>query len=1044
MQDKRLRGGAMDFMSNIVLSNIIYMAAIIAAFNALFFRLKVKIDSIIYANIFLMFITIVEPAPSDILFISLIIFALKDKIISFDKLEKHKVSLCLLAGYIFISILSVFNMLNFRVGVIFFAITLYLIFYSAIIYFCSSEDNYRFIQLAYIFGTTISAILGILGYLGVFSEYLSYDIFRVKGLFKDPNVFGPSFIPSILILIGDIKHRNIIKKPSKGGILDKKIFSEFIKKGTFILASLIILNSLGLFLSFSRAAFISFIASIIVLFILNIKAVNLKKLIVSALVLVSIIITAWFGIFNNELKSFIAGRIGIHGYDFGRFEAQLTGVSMAFDYRIGYGPGQYEAAVERKMGVGFSAHSLYTRVLLENGVLGFLMLLSVLFIILAKLYRINKMEKGNETIRSSVMISILIGLLVNSLAVDTLHWRHLWLFFGLSFSLSSKYCLDLNKFIKRLRKSENHFDKGIRINEIGDIEELKKLRPEWDKLLGNDNSCSPFTELDFILSWWSYFKALNRLFVLQILENEETIGFCPLVIKKRGFYEMVRFVGYPQANFMDFVICDGKREPAIKAVADYLIEKRMVFSLSGIPEKSKNIKLFLECLKERNKSYFVRAIGELFIKIDGQDFNEYYNKRFKSHERKEMKRRENKLGELGSLVYGYLDKERIDEIFNIHERRWKKKLDGSRFSDRGVREFYKYLVLKDDLSFKTCVNSLNLNNRVIAFKYGYECKNKYVSHRICHDEYFSLYGPGKLITKERVSECFYRGMDEYNFGTGYSPYKAEWTDSCIRINDICFSGRGFIPWLVYIKCCLFENIKCYLKKADLIVIFKDKVLGKIMYYFSYENLTDIYKKTAIKIKRLGLIGILKSIAKRIREWIFIKEEYTVFYKELDMSQGYNPYTLEINKFNTDDLDELSKFSKRKPEAIIERLYRNQKCFIGKYENKIIYYTWVDFLNIKVENRYEIPLDGKSAYIYDGFTDFKYRNRGISKQCLYYISNYLRDKGYEKCFIAVSKGNIPSIKSIKKAGFVPGYEVRVFKLFKLKRFNIDQIEGEPSK
>lgn len=1036
----------MDFISNIVFSNIIYVAAIIAAFNILLFKLKVKIDSIVYANIFLMFITIIEPAPSDILFISLFIFTLKDKIVSIDKLEKQKLTLCIFSGYILISILSVFNMLNLKAGVIFLAITLYLIFYFLVIYFFSSDNNYRLIQLAYIIGTTISAILGILGYIGVFSDYLSYDLFRTKALFKDPNVFGPSFIPSILILIGDIKLRNIIKKPIKGGILDKKIFTQFIRNETFILAGLIILNLIGLLLSFSRAAFISFIVSIVVLFILNIRRVNFKKLIKAGIVILSVALVVWFGLLGNEWKDFFIGRIGFHRYDFGRLEAQKTGVAMAFDHYIGYGPGQYESAVEREMGVGFSAHSLYTRVLLENGVLGFLMLSTIILVILFKLYKINKNEKGNETIRSSVMISIIIALMVNSLAVDTLHWRHLWLFLGLSLSLSSK-CLCSLKFtslLKFFNKNKNDYlDNEIRIKGIDDIEELEKLRPAWNKILGNDNRCSPFTELDFIVSWWRFFNDKNRLFILQILENEKTIGFCPLMITKIGFYKAVRFIGFLQSNFMDFIIDNEYRKKAIEAVIDYLKDKKMFFYLSGIPENSKNIGFFLEYLKKKNKSYFVRDIEELFIKIDGRDFDKYYNNRFRSHERKEMKRRENKLKELGGFVYRYLDRDRIDEIFSIHERRWKKKLDGSRFSDKRIKEFYKYLALKENLSFKTCINTINLNNRIIAFKYGYECKNKYVSHRICHDDYFSLYGPGKLITKERVRECFYRGMDEYSFGTGYFPYKAEWTDDRVKIKNICFAGSGFIIKLIYIKHCLLERVKSLLKKAHLIVVFKDKVLGGIIYYLSLENLKNLYKKIDIRIREYGIFGIAKSSVKRAMECIFLREKYTVYYKNLEIDGGYIKLNCDciIDEFNIEDIDELSEFTRRSPEEIIGRLYRNHKCFTAKQNSRIVYCAWVNFSNIEVEDiGYKAFLDGKAAYIYDGFTDLKYRNRGISKDGINHILGYLKDNDFNRCYIAVKDENTPSVKSIKKAGFIPEYGLSGFKLSKHKRYTINHAEG----
>ena len=69
--------------------------------------------------------------------------------------------------------------------------------------------------------------------------------------------------------------------------------------------------------------------------------------------------------------------------------------------------------------------------MLENGILAFVFLLFFFLYILQKLFQLHLIDDS----RGSLFISILIGILVNSLVIDTLHWRHFWLFVGLNLSI---------------------------------------------------------------------------------------------------------------------------------------------------------------------------------------------------------------------------------------------------------------------------------------------------------------------------------------------------------------------------------------------------------------------------------------------------------------------------------------------------------------------------------------------------------------------------------------------------------------------------------
>jgi O-antigen ligase len=108
---------------------------------------------------------------------------------------------------------------------------------------------------------------------------------------------------------------------------------------------------------------------------------------------------------------------------------------------LGLGSGQFEYELQQLTGYSLSAHSLYIRTAAEHGIPGFLCLMAAFLIMIAQLLRAHFLKRktdkeirgttGNKLyLAPAVPISVFSGLLVNSLVVDTIHWRHLWFFFG--------------------------------------------------------------------------------------------------------------------------------------------------------------------------------------------------------------------------------------------------------------------------------------------------------------------------------------------------------------------------------------------------------------------------------------------------------------------------------------------------------------------------------------------------------------------------------------------------------------------------------------
>jgi O-antigen ligase len=132
----------------------------------------------------------------------------------------------------------------------------------------------------------------------------------------------------------------------------------------------------------------------------------------------------WTVVATGSLQ-FLEQRARFQSYDTQRFGAQRTGIQLAEHNPLGIGPGQFEVLSP------VSAHSTYIRALAEEGVLGAAVLLGLMLGVLVIATRNAVAGRSTYGIGSTALLASWCGAMANSVFVDTLHWRHLWLIAGL-------------------------------------------------------------------------------------------------------------------------------------------------------------------------------------------------------------------------------------------------------------------------------------------------------------------------------------------------------------------------------------------------------------------------------------------------------------------------------------------------------------------------------------------------------------------------------------------------------------------------------------
>lgn len=293
----------------------------------------------------------------------------------------------------------------------------------------------RGLAIAYIGGSVIAAVLGLLAY---FSEIPGRELFlfgdgpaRVRAWFKDPNVFGAYLVPAVILWWAWVSSRPTASRTwiaVEGGVAG--------------------VLTLGILLSGSRTAWGGLTLGLGLFLLLLVRRIGLRKLlrrgwgpaIGTALALATIV--------HPQVYSLVADRAAlIKPYDYDRIATWRNSVNssiplpsaapsnpwssqdLASFARVlfGYGPGQSEVILQ------YATHNLYLRVLFELGILGAVGL--VIFLLAVGRSLLSKQPFGKGALEGQALLASIAALLAMSLFIDSLHWRHLFVFFGIALAI---------------------------------------------------------------------------------------------------------------------------------------------------------------------------------------------------------------------------------------------------------------------------------------------------------------------------------------------------------------------------------------------------------------------------------------------------------------------------------------------------------------------------------------------------------------------------------------------------------------------------------
>lgn len=280
-----------------------------------------------------------------------------------------------------------------------------------------SEERLSLLRTAYILAAFGAALVGILGYFGVFAPDLMLYAGRVRATFKDPNVFGPFLVLPLLFLIQLVIFRGARLR--------------YLLAGGVILA--------GLFLSFSRGAWAHFVFSALIMVTLMFATAASTRLRARIAALAIGVAAAALGLLALLLSleavttMFEQRAALVQSYDVGsggRFTTQMRAFWHIFDHPFGIGPLQYNRRF------GLDPHNDYLNAFYSAGWIGGIayptLVLTTLYVGLRAVFVPTPWQP-----HLIAVLATYAGVVAEGFIIGTDHWRHYYLLLGLTWGLAA-------------------------------------------------------------------------------------------------------------------------------------------------------------------------------------------------------------------------------------------------------------------------------------------------------------------------------------------------------------------------------------------------------------------------------------------------------------------------------------------------------------------------------------------------------------------------------------------------------------------------------
>src|SRR6185295_11692303 len=306
------------------------------------------------------------------------------------------------------------------------------------------------------------------------------------------------------------------------------------------------------------------------------------------------------------------------------------------------------------------------------------------------------------------------------------------------------------------------------VDAVTDFEGFLGLETVWNRLVDASNAAYPFVRHEWIRAWWECFGAGRELYILVVSANNEPEAIVPLMSCEERLcgvrVRQLQFIWNVYAERFDIIV--GRwPHAAYRATVAHLLDQNKSWDLlllHQLPAGSQSITEIRQLAAERGIGVELqRAADSPYVAITGSWEN--YYKSLDSKHRSNLRNRQKRLGQLGSVSLESVTSEKdlaraLEDGFGLEAAGWKGQAGSAIGCRPEVQRFYTQLARAAAERGSLRISFLTLNGKRIAFAYFLEHGNKLFLLKPGYDPHYASYSPSTLLCDLVLHDAFARQL----------------------------------------------------------------------------------------------------------------------------------------------------------------------------------------------------------------------------------------------------------------------------------------------
>lgn len=382
--------------------------------------------------------------------------------------------------------------------------------------------------------------------------------------------------------------------------------------------------------------------------------------------------------------------------------------------------------------------------------------------------------------------------------------------------------------------SDHPSDKLFSYEIFNDLDQLKILEPEWNRLVAEIPHYFPNMTYDWCVQWYEtnmdYFE---EIMVIGFRDaKHRLIAVVPLYTYKSSILlfkmKIVSLVGGRDPVMTNFICVFEHLPYVITRIKNILYKKNEKWDLAAFRRLnySKCDTVYLgRFLRTKKIPYNVESRYRVPYVILSGTYSDYYAGLSK-HLKKEIKRKQKKLLEIGELNYkvrkGADAISAFEAFLELENQGWKGNAGSSLLKNNRLKSLYEKHLKLHNSEITVIIFELYLQAKLISSSICFKTLDGLYVFKIAYDETYQKSSPGLLLRLKEIEYCFSQNLKIYDFSGVGQKWMTYFTDRGYYVLDIIFYRKtlsALVRFLIYVK---YKN---FLKKHFILItdFFKNKV-----------------------------------------------------------------------------------------------------------------------------------------------------------------------------------------------------------------------------